>query len=112
MSGTPDDTRLLKSDLGSQLHFAQEQEPVHVLGGRPEIRENPDPVRLEGLDDARGGGSARMPFCSFKARLTAARASAVEASFGITTSKLFRKLGEAVELIMISLKTVAFGMRT
>ena len=53
-----------------------------------------------------------MPGVSRRARLIASMAAAVEASLGITTSKLVRKLGEAVALTMISLKIVEFGMRT
>ena len=60
----------------------------------------------------RGGGSVRIPQVSRWARFRASIASAVEASLGTTTSKLLRKLGEAVALTMISLKMVELGMRT
>ena len=53
-----------------------------------------------------------MPRVSRRARFRASIASAVEASLGMTTSKLLRKLGEAVALTMISLKMVELGMRT
>ena len=44
--------------------------------------------------------------------MIASSAAAVEASLGITTSKVVRKLGEAVALTMISLKIVELGIRT
>ena len=111
--GRCDDAGLLEGDLGPELDVAHELEPIDVLGRRPEVGAEPDAARLQGLDQRTRRRVGEDPVGLPQGAIEGVDgASAVDASLGITTSKLLRKLGEAVALTMISLKIVALGIRT
>ena len=71
-----------------------------------------EPRRPPGPRPRAGGGSARTPFVSRKARWERVDGVGRRGLVGDHHSKLLRKLGEAVALTMISLKIVEFGIRT
>ena len=89
-----DHAGLLEGHLGLELRLAQELEPVDVPGRRREEVRILTPSGSSASTSALGRRVVdEYPSILSAARLMASMASAIEASLGITTSKLLRSSG-------------------